>query len=69
MPLEISFSLTAPETVPVLTPMTDPTYSFNGSHYHYNWSTKGGGLTTGEYRIYAHLADGTSRYVDICLTK
>ena len=60
-------SLTAPETVPVLTPMTDPQYSFNGSHYHYNWSTKG--LTAGEYRIYAHLADGTSRYVDICLTK
>ncbi|MGI8830078.1 MAG: S8 family serine peptidase [Candidatus Limnocylindria bacterium] len=60
-------SQTAPETVPVLTPMTDAQFSFNGSHYHYNWSTKG--LTAGEYRIYAHLADGTSRYVDICLTK
>jgi hypothetical protein len=35
--------------------------------YHYNWSTKG--LTTGEYRMYANLADGTKRYVDICLTK
>ena len=42
-------------------------YSWNGSQYHYNWSTKG--LTAGEYRIYANLADGTKRYVDICLTK
>ena len=37
------------------------------SKYHYNWSTKG--LTAGEYRIYANLADGTKPYVDICLTK
>ena len=51
----------------MLSPQSDPKYGFNGSHYHYNWSTKG--LTAGEYRIYAHLADGTSRYVDICLTK
>ena len=43
------------------------TYVWDGSHYHYNWSTKG--LTNGEYRIYANLADGTKRYVDICLTK
>ena len=35
--------------------------------YHFNWSTKG--LTAGEYRIFANLADGTARYVDICLTK
>jgi hypothetical protein len=27
------------------------------------------GLTGGEYRIYANLADGSKRYVDICLTK
>ena len=27
------------------------------------------GLTAGEYRIYANLADGTKHYVDICLTK
>jgi hypothetical protein len=43
------------------------TYSWDGSKYHYNWSTKN--LTAGEYRIYANLADGTKQYVDICLTK
>ena len=31
---------------------------WDGSQYHYNWSTKG--LTAGEYRIYANLADGRS---------
>ena len=46
----------------------DPTavYVWDGSQYHYNWTTKG--LTAGEYRIYANLADGTKNYVDICLT-
>ena len=43
------------------------TYGWDGSKYHYNWSTKG--LTAGEYRIFANLADGTKRFVDICLTK
>jgi hypothetical protein len=43
------------------------TYAWDGSQYHYNWSTKG--LTAGEYRIYANLADGTKQYVDICLAK
>ena len=43
------------------------TYTWDGSQYHYNWSTKG--LTAGEYRIYANLADGLKPYVDICLTK
>ena len=42
-------------------------YTYNGGQYQYNWSTKG--LTAGEYRIYANLADDTKRYVDICLTK
>jgi hypothetical protein len=42
-------------------------YNWDGNQYHYNWSTKG--LTAGEYRIFANLADGTARYVDICLTK
>ena len=50
-----------------LTPDAGVVYSWDGSKYHYNWSTKG--LTAGEYRIYANLADGTKRYVDICLTK
>jgi hypothetical protein len=44
-----------------------PEYQGDGSQYHYNWSTKG--LTSGEYRIYANLADGTHRWVDVCLTK
>ena len=51
----------------VVAPDSGVTYSWDGSQYHYNWSTKG--LTGGEYRIYANLADGTKRYVDICLTK
>jgi hypothetical protein len=44
-----------------------PIYNWDGAQYHYNWSTKG--LTSGVYRIYANLADGTQRWVDICLTK
>jgi trimeric autotransporter adhesin len=51
----------------VVTPNDGVTYSWDGSKYHYNWSTKG--LTAGEYRIYANLADGNKPYVDICLTK
>jgi hypothetical protein len=42
-------------------------YKLNGTQYQYNFSTKG--LTSGEYRIYASLYDGTKRYVDLCLTK
>jgi hypothetical protein len=44
-----------------------PQYKWDGSQYHYNWSTKG--LTGGLYRIFAKLADGTTKSVDICLTK
>jgi hypothetical protein len=48
-------------------PSTLPIYTLNGGHYQYNWSTKGrsGGL----YRVFATLADSTTRFVDICLTK
>ena len=53
--------------VELVPPDGDPVYKWDGSQYHYNWSTKG--LTAGEYRIYANLADGTKPYVDICLTK
>jgi hypothetical protein len=54
--------------VETLAPDGAGTYAWDGSQYHYNWSTKG--LTAGEYRIYANLADGlTDRFVDICLTK
>jgi hypothetical protein len=41
-------------------------YSWDGGQYHYNWSTKGI-KDSGVYRIYANLADGTQRWVDICL--
>jgi large repetitive protein len=41
-------------------------YTWDGSQYHYNWSTKG--LQGGEYRIYANLADGQKVAVNICLS-
>jgi hypothetical protein len=50
-------------------PSAGGTYNWDGSKYHYNWNTKGLTAGAGEYRIYANLADGTKRYVDICLTK
>ncbi len=55
------------ESIPTLDPAPGVAYAWDGTQYHYNWSTKG--LTSGVYRIYANLADGTARYVDICLTK
>ena len=48
-------------------PATGGVYRSDGQQWVYNWSTKG--LTAGEYRIFANLADGTARHVDICLTK
>ena len=57
----------ATENIPTLDPDGVPVYSWDGTQYHYNWSTKG--LTSGRYRIFANLADGTARWVDICLTK
>jgi hypothetical protein len=59
-------SATQLETITdVVTPDPGAVYVWDGSQYHYNWSTKG--LKTGEYRIYANLADGTHQFVDICL--
>jgi hypothetical protein len=58
---------TAPEAELPLSPDSGAIYKWDGSQYHFNWSTKG--LQAGEYRIYANLADGTKPYVDICLTK
>jgi len=60
-------SQTSVEDPSTITPDPGATFTFLTDHYHYNWSTKG--LTAGEYRIRANLADGTSPYVDICLTK
>jgi hypothetical protein len=48
------------------TPDPNAIFTWDGSQYHYNWSTKG--LAAGEYRIFANLADGTKPYVDICLS-
>ena len=56
-----------PEDVPALTADVVPQYKWDGSQYHYNWSTKG--LTSGLYRVFAKLGDGTTQSVDICLTK
>jgi hypothetical protein len=49
-----------------LSPDGGASYSWDGSQYHYNWSTKGI-KDAGVYRIYANLADTTQRWVDICL--
>ena len=47
----------ATDTTDVVTPDAGVSCTWDGSQYHYNWSTKS--LTAGEYRIYANLADGT----------
>jgi hypothetical protein len=60
-------STAAVDTTEVVAPDAGSTFTWDGSQYHYNWSTKN--LTAGEYRIYANLADGTKPYVDICLAK
>jgi hypothetical protein len=57
-----------PETLDMNYPAsTVPVYTLNGGHYQYNWSTKS--LQAGLYTIFANLADGTTRSVNICLTK
>jgi len=59
-------STAVPDTTEVVAPDPGVVYVWDGNQYHYNWSTKG--LPgTGEYRIYANLADGTKQFVDICL--
>jgi hypothetical protein len=56
------------ESTTTVAPTSDLLYSWTGGQYQYNWSTKG--LTAGEYRLWANLADGSTKsYVDICLTK
>jgi hypothetical protein len=62
------------DTVTLTEPLTDlpvtsgTSYRWDTNQYIYNFSTKGISQA-GEYRIYAILADGTTRYVDLCLTK
>ena len=56
------------ESTPTLAPDAGAEFKWDGNQYHYNWSTKG--ITaSGVYRIFANLSDGTTRSVDICLTK
>jgi hypothetical protein len=57
------------ETLPTLAADGDVYFNYTGGHYQYNWSTKNVTQGAGEYRIFANLADGTQRSVDICLTK
>ena len=56
------------EATPTLAPDGGAEFKWDGNQYHYNWSTKGI-TTSGVYRIFASLSDGTARSVDICLTK
>ena len=65
--LGASCGQTVSDSVDVTVPPDPSTiYTWDGSQYHYNWSTKG--LAPGEYRIYANLADGTKGSVNICLS-
>lgn len=59
--------MTVAEPVSDVDPSNGSTFAWSGGQYHFNWSTKG--LVPGEYRIFANLADGTHRSVDICLTR
>lgn len=58
---------TAPKTDVAIQSDAGSQYTWDGSRYLYNWSTKG--LVAGDYRIYANLAEGTIPYVDISLPK
>jgi large repetitive protein len=62
-------STTTLETTSADTPTAGSTFRWDSTaqQYIYNFSTKG--LTAGEYRINANLADGTTQFVFICLTK
>jgi hypothetical protein len=61
-------STAALDTVPTVVPDGAAVYTLTGGHYQYNWSTKSV-TTSGEYRVFAQLADGTNQSVFICLTK
>jgi hypothetical protein len=62
-------SATASESIPDATATggTDYRWDATAQQYIFNFSTKG--LTSGEYRIWANVGDGSHQYVDICLTK
>jgi hypothetical protein len=63
--LDASCGATTADTTETVAPDAGSVYTWDGSQYHFNWSTKG--LKAGEYRIYAALADGSKPYVNICL--
>jgi hypothetical protein len=54
------------DTTDPATPDAGSVFTWDGSQYHYNWSTKG--LPGGEYRITATLADAEKLSVSICLS-
>ncbi len=54
------------DSLPSVDPTSGNEFRWDGTQYHYNWSTKG--LTPGEYRIFANLDDGSRHSVEICLT-
>jgi hypothetical protein len=58
---------TTVETTDVVAADNVPTYKWDGTQYHYNWSTKN--LAPGQYRIFANLQNGQVEWVDICLQK
>jgi hypothetical protein len=48
-------------------PESGSAFKWTGGQYHFNWSTRG--LTPGVYRLFASLADGSVRHVDVCLSR
>ena len=54
------------DTADPVTPDPGSAFTWDGSQYHFNWSTKG--LNGGEYRITATLADAEKVSVNICLS-
>jgi hypothetical protein len=55
------------ETAEAITADSSPSYKWDGTQYHYGWSTKG--LAAGLYTVAADLSDATSKEVTICLTR
>jgi len=64
--LGASCGQTTADTQEAVTPDSGSGFTWDGSQYHYNWSTKG--LAAGEYRITATLADAETLSVNICLS-
>jgi hypothetical protein len=66
---DCSFAIVDEEAATNLIPAADSFFKWDGTQYHYNWSTKTVGGAAGVYRVYVTLADRTQHWVDVCLTK